>query len=90
MRDSRVYGRCAAIIAHPPCQRHDSPLNAQLDEMGRRTRAEHGLPAYINDPAVRSRLRELLSSWLDREDRQGAGPRAGDAERTGDGERRSR
>lgn len=68
MRDSRVSGRCPAIIAHHPCQRHDSPLNARLDEMADRTRTEHGLPAYISDPAVRSRLREMLTSWLDGQD----------------------
>jgi hypothetical protein len=68
MRDSRVSGHCPAIIAHLPCQRHDSPLNARLDEMAHRTRTEHGLPAYISDPLLRSRLREMLSSWLDGRD----------------------
>jgi hypothetical protein len=52
------------MIAHSARQRHDSPLNAQLDEIGRRTRAEHGLPAYISDPAIRSRLTDILGSWL--------------------------
>jgi hypothetical protein len=65
MRDSRVSGRCLAIIAQPPRQRHDSPLNAQLDEIGRRTRAELGLHVYITDPAVRGRLTEMFNSWLD-------------------------
>jgi hypothetical protein len=75
MRDSRVSGRCPAIIAQLPRQRHDSPLNAQLDEIGRRTRAEHGLPAYITDPAVRGRLTEILNSWLDA---QGTGDGTGE------------
>jgi hypothetical protein len=77
MRDSRVSGRGPAIIAHPPRQRHDSPLNAQLDEIGRHTRDEHGLPAY-SDPAIRGRLTEILSSWLDAQD---DGKRPGDAPR---------
>ncbi len=65
MRDSRVSSYSPAIIAHPTRQRHDSSLNAQLDEIGRRTRVKHGLPAYITDPAVRGRLTEMLNSWLD-------------------------
>ena len=79
MRDSRVSRRCPAIIAQLPRQRHDSPLNAQLDEIGRRTRAEHGLPAYITDPAVRSSLMEILDSWLDA---QGTGVGTGEGEGT--------
>ena len=65
MRDSRVYGRCPAIIVQAPRERHDSPLNAALDEMGRRVRTEYGLPAYLTDQATAGRLTELLGSWLD-------------------------
>ncbi len=77
MRDSRVYCYCPAIIAHPPPERHDSPLNAELDERGRRTRAENALPAY-SDPAMRGRLTEILSSWLDG---QGTGNGTGEGAR---------
>jgi hypothetical protein len=65
MRDSRVSSRCPAIAVHLPCQRRDSPLNAQLDEAARRTRAEYGMLAYITDPAIRAALGELLATWLD-------------------------
>ena len=65
MSDSRVYDRRPTIAARPPLQRHDSPLNARLDEIGHRARTERGLPASVSDPAVLGRLRDLLGVWLD-------------------------